>query len=219
MATISYLSGAIVPAALGQRADFGVLLTPLMGNRPPALGTHAHDNGVWSEFTSGGKKPFRLERYLDYLESWAPQQDRCLFAPAPDVVGDWRATIERSRPVFGMIKALGYKVALCAQNGMEEHLAKIPWREFDVLFLGGGKDERLVCKANPHGEWKLSRGAQLLAELANRKGKTVHMGRVNSFLRLRQAQAMGCASADGTIVAFGPSIRTPEVQSWLDRLN
>jgi hypothetical protein len=45
------------------------------------------------------------------------------------------------------------------------------------------------------------------------------MGRVNSLKRLRYAQSIGCTSADGTIIAFGPAIRTPEVMGWLDQLN
>ena len=232
---ITYLSGAIVDAALGQREDFGILLTPLMGNRPAKVGTHAHDNGVWSEFAAqlkGKSKPFNLARYLAHLDSWVAHQATALFAPAPDVVGDWQATLARSRPVLPMIRERGFKAALVAQDGAELDIDSIPWDEFDVLFLGGGRDKKYLSKTNrvrqknPKtgrmewvGEWKLTPGAARLTKEARRRGKGVHMGRVNSLKRLRAAQKMGCTSADGTKIAFGPDIHTPTVQGWLDELN
>jgi hypothetical protein len=45
------------------------------------------------------------------------------------------------------------------------------------------------------------------------------MGRVNSFRRLRYAQAIGCDSADGTYIAFGPNQNLPNVLAWLDAIN
>jgi len=217
--SITYLSGAVVPAALNQRPDFGVLFNPHMGNNPAGLGIFALDNGVWTEFKTKGKKPFSLEKFVRLLEKHEAKASQALFAAAPDVVGDWRGTIERSLPMLPVIREYGYPAALVAQNGLEYHLARIPWSSFDVLFLGGGPDPALVTRDNPKGEWKLSSGAARLASLANRKGKAVHMGRVNSGLRLRQARNMGCHSADGTFIAYGPDVNTPEVEGWLDSLN
>jgi len=222
---ITYLSGAIVPAALSVRPDFGVLFNPYMGNNPSNLGVFALDNGVFSEWQAqlkGKSKPFSMSRFLALLDKWSHLRDQALFAAAPDVVGDWRATIARSLPILPVIRDLGYKAAFVAQNGLEHHLSKIPWSAFDVLFLGGGPESHFVSKANRMGEWKLTSGARRLCELALRKGKTVHMGRVNSGMRLGIAQDFGCASADGTCIARhpkGPRVATAEVISWLDRLN
>lgn len=222
---ITYLSGAVRPEALGQRRDFGVLFNPLMGNRPEGLGVFACDNGVWSEYQAqlkGKSKPFSLERFLKLLDRWDGHKDQALFAAAPDVVGDWRASIERSLPVLQEIRRRGYPAAFVAQNDLEYHLAKVPWAAFDVLFLGGAPDPSLCSKQNRMGEWKLSRGARRLTDLAHAKGKRVHMGRVNSHHRLRIAADWGCQSADGTCIARhpqGPTVATAEVQSWLDRIN
>lgn len=217
---ITYLSGAIVPAALGVRPDFGVLFNPHMGNNPESLGVFGLDNGVFTEYLSRGRKPFSLPRFLGLLDKWSHLRDQALFAVAPDVVGDWRATVERSLPVLPLIRKLGYKAAFVAQNGLDEHLAKIPWSAFDVLFLGGGPEARYVSPTNPRGEWKLTAGARKLCDLAQRKGKTIHMGRVNSALRLGIAQQFGCTSADGTYLARrGRDRGIPEIHSWLDNLN
>lgn len=43
----------------------------------------------------------------------------------------------------------------------------------------------------------------------------MHMGRVNSERRLRYADAIGCDSADGTYLAFGPDVNLPDVLAWL----
>jgi hypothetical protein len=218
--SIIYLSGAVVPEALSIRPDFGVLFNPLMGNNPKDVGVFALDNGVFTEWQSKGKKPFSLPRFLGLLDKWAHIAGQALFAAAPDRFGDWRGSVERSLPVLPLIRELGYKAAFVAQNGLEYHLAKIPWSAFDVLFLGGGPEAQFVTKENRRGEWKLSWGARRLCELALRKGKQIHMGRVNSEIRIRAAAAMGCASADGTFLARrGRDQGVPEVHGWLDSIN
>ena len=217
---ITYLSGAITPAALGVRPDFGVLFNPMMGNNPAQLGVFACDNGVFTEYLTRGAKPFSLARFLGLLDKWRHLADQALFATAPDIVSDWQGSIKRSLPVLPLIRDLGYRAAFVAQNHLEEHLAKIPWSAFDVLFLGGGPDSSLITRDNKRGEWKLSDGARRLCDLAIAKGKTIHMGRVNSGLRLGRAQAMGCSSADGTyLTRRGADRGVPEIHGWLDSLN
>lgn len=44
------------------------------------------------------------------------------------------------------------------------------------------------------------------------------MGRVNSERRYRYALAIGCDSADGTYLTFGPDQNLPDVLAW-SRLN
>ena len=242
-AGITYLSGCVRPEALSQRPDFGVLFSPNMGNRPKGLGVFGCDNGVYGEFNSEGRKPFVQAKFEKLLGNWQHLNHQALFAVAPDVIAPWqadlaglkarepwKATIERSLPVLPVIRDYGYKAAFVAQDGMEQHLAKIPWSAFDVLFLGGGQSEKYLTKENRVrtrdgrwvGEWKLTPGARKLVDLAKAKGKWVHMGRVNSFKRLNIAASWGCDSADGTCIgrhAKGPDFATAEVISWLDRLN
>ena len=53
---------------------------------------------------------------------------------------------------------------------------------------------------------------------AKRRGKHVHMGRVNSKTRYRYAEAIGCDSVDGTYLAFGPDENLPKLLSWVDSI-
>lgn len=43
-------------------------------------------------------------------------------------------------------------------------------------------------------------------------------GRVNSWKRLAHAASKGVDSVDGTFLAFGPDVRTPDLLGWIDRL-
>ena len=188
-----YLSGVVRP-------DMPAMLQPGMGNLPPAGQPWAADNGRFSS-----PETYTDQAYLDWLAK-RPRQEACLFATAPDVVGDAEATLALSASMFSRIRALGYRVALVAQDGLEN--LTVPWDDFDALFVGGST------------AWKLGEAAHRLAAEAKRRGKWVHMGRVNSLRRLRIAQAMGCDSADGTYLRFRYSKGggESEVQAWLDDL-
>lgn len=167
-----------------------------MGNRLPPDGLWAADNGC---FTQPGS--YTDERFLAWLAREAPNRGRCLFAVAPDVVGDAAATLERSLPMLPRIREAGYLAALVAQDGLE-HL-EIPWYAFDVLFIGGST------------EWKMGEAVKGLISLAKGLGKWVHVGRVNSRRRFRHFAALGVDSVDGTFLAFGPSKNLPKLRSWL----
>ncbi|MFC5358115.1 hypothetical protein [Azospirillum himalayense] len=204
-----YLSGVVHPAIFGQRTDLlreprpdlGVILTPAMGNRPELTTTPwAADNACFTDPAG-----FRLERYLRWLASMSVFLPTCLFAVAPDVVADAVATWERSAPVLPLIRAAGYPAALVAQNGIED--MEVEWDAFDVLFLGG-------CT-----RWKLSDASRIITAEARRRGKPVHMGRVNSRKRLRTGSMWGCTSVDGTFLAPAPDFNVPRLVSWLDELN
>lgn len=155
------------------------------------------DNGCFSDRWDEGK-------WWAFLTDNAHRADSCLFAVAPDVVGDAAATLEKSAPWLPQIRALGYPVAFVAQDGLE--VLPVPWDDFDALFIGGST------------EWKLGHHAREIAAEAKRRGKWVHMGRVNSERRFRYAAAIGCDSADGTYLTFGPDVNLPKLLSWA-RLN
>lgn len=180
-----YLSGVVRP-------DLPAMRTPDMGNRPNGQ-TWAADNGCFTQ-----PKRYSDERYL----AWLDRQDRtgCLFATAPDVVGDAAETLARSTPMFLPIRKLGYPVALVMQDGMTPEMA--PWDEIDAIFIGGTTD------------WKLGPEVPPLAAEAKRRGKWVHMGRVNSWRRFDYARSIGCDSADGTVLRFDPK---RDVAGWMDR--
>ena len=116
---------------------------------------------------------------------------------------DHKATVEMSRPLLPRIRAAGYPAAFVAQDGWSDN--DTPWDDLDVLFIGGST------------EFKLGLGG-IAISAARQRGKAVHMGRVNSFLRLRLAAAAGCQSADGTYLNFGPDVNEPKLLRWLDKL-
>jgi hypothetical protein len=173
-----------------------MIATPKQGNRLPEGVTWCADNGCFGKGYPGD------DEWFAWLESFTPEQiARCRFAVAPDVVGDaWRTRL-RAAPWLAKIRGLGYPAAYVAQNGLEN--LPVPWEDFDVLFIGGDT------------AWKLGPHARALVAEAKRRGKWVHMGRVNSERRLRYAQAIGCDSADGTFIAFAPDTNLPRVMTWL----
>lgn len=187
---VLWLSGVV-------RADMPAMLTPNMGNRPPAGQPWAADNGRFS-----APESYSDAAYLAWLDRMP--REGCLFATAPDVVGDAAATLALSLPLSEPIRALGYRVALVAQDGLER--LPVPWEAFDALFLGGTTG------------WKLSEAAASLVAEAKRRGKWTHMGRVNSLRRLRFAESIGCDSADGTFLRWAPDFKVARVAEWLDAM-
>lgn len=166
-----------------------------MGNRIPKDTPIAADNACFSN-----PAKYSDDRFLRFLER---SVHRWIFAPAPDVVGDHEKTVVRSLPMLPRIRALGVPAAFCAQDGWIDETT--PWDEFDVLFIGGTTAFKF-------------RGGRDAARSAKRQGKRVHMGRVNSKARFRAAASIGCDSADGTFLKFGPDINTPKLLGWLDSL-
>jgi hypothetical protein len=191
-------SGPAVREAM-RAGRLGMIATPASGNRiEPGIDWIA-DNAAYT-----GRYPGD-DRYLTWLTARTVHRGRCGFAAAPDVVGDAAATWARSRPMLPRIRALGYPAALVAQDGLE-HL-DVDWTAFDALFLGGTT------------AWKLGPAAARLAARARTHGLHVHLGRVNSLRRLRYAAAIGCHSADGTFLAYGPGRNLPTLLRWLTELD
>lgn len=170
----------------------GYIDTPAQGNARPAGVRWCADNGRFGKGWPG------YDEWFAWLAGQRP--DGCLFAAAPDVVGDAAATLADSAPWLPRIRALGFPAALVAQDGLEN--LPIPWDAFDALFIGGTT------------AWKLGSAARELVAEAKRRGKWVHMGRVNSARRFRYAEATGCDSADGTYLTFGPDTNLPRLLAW-----
>ena len=195
-----YLSGA-VHKDIPNIGNSGYMLTPNIPNKVDLSSV------AWGADTGCFTQPhtFSMSRYIDWLPDRKYAQDSCLFATAPDVVGDAVATLEISREPLQEIRGLGYKSALVAQDGLEN--LDVPWDTFDCLFIGGTTD------------WKLSEPAYALTTEAKRRGKWAHMGRVNSFRRIVAASISSYDSVDGTLLTYGPDINIIKLKSWLDKLN
>ena len=231
-----YLSG-VVNAPLQAEADhpdLGILLTPdtAPGNGRPSdyrnyieeFLTWAADNGCFSQ-----TKPFDEQLWLRWLDSLV--REGCLWATAPDVVGNHRATLKRSAKWLPVIRDMGFQAAFVAQNGAKPDT--VPWDDFDVLFIGGVK-ECLPCRwkkpldmareinhcstcRRKLTEWKEGEKAHILVAEAKQRGKGTHIGRVNTAQRFRICQDFGADTADGTKLAFdGGQKGVDDILSWLD---
>lgn len=140
------------------------------------------DNGV---FTDKFEVGYWLKR-LDVFKEYAPT---CLFVVVPDVVGDCIATLAQFDYYRKMIK--DFPVALVSQDGISQQAHKIPWNNFDCLFVGGSDEHKL----GKEGGWIINE--------AKRRGKWVHIGRVNSASRI--LKFWQADSWDGTHLGFNPS--------------
>ncbi len=203
--------------------DAGLLaaiMSPAQGNRLPPAVLFAVDNncGPRRDGRPGTSYPgdeayYGLLQDLDAAEEAQgtdpcdPDSHWCLFATAPDVLCDAEATlkVEHSRRMLAWVRHAGFPAALVAQDGLED--LDVPWDDLDALFLGGST------------AWKLGPAAAALAAEAKRRRKWVHMGRVNSLKRLRYADAIGCDSADGTYLTYGPDANLPSLLAWLRQVN
>jgi hypothetical protein len=182
-----------------RRGLLGMIASPLAGNAVMDGVEWCGDNNAFGDNYPGDPA------FLSWVKARAGYADRCRFIVAPDVLCDAAATAVRSAPMLSAIRAAGFPAALVAQNGLED--LAVPWSSFDALFIGGDT------------AWKLGPAARSLVSQARDRGKWVHMGRVNSWARLRYAHQIGCDSADGTYLAFGPDKNLARMLRWLAAVN
>lgn len=193
-----YLTGSVGEASKPHldAQTIGYMRNPDNRQRLESGWVWSADNGAFGKYVGDDKWFAWLSAHTD------EEKSRCLFATAPDVVGDHAATLSRSLPWLPMIRGLGYRAAFVAQDGATPET--MPWDEFDVLFIGGTT------------EFKLHGSSDLISQ-AYHLGKPVHVGRVNSRKRyLHFAHMPGVVSADGTFLRFGPSVNTPKLLSWIN---
>jgi hypothetical protein len=200
MRYLTGVSNAKSREAAAERGDIGLLVQPGSGyvRQIPEYPYYAADNGCFNPATYVGD-----ERWLAWLAG-LPRRG-CLFVVVPDVVGDPVATWARFCELADKVRALGFPVALAAQDGIEAMPNLYQMLDAcDVLFIGGST------------EWKESPAAMAVAAEAKALGKRVHLGRVNSRRRYRLGLAAGIDTADGTFLAYGPTVNLPRLLGWLD---
>ena len=221
------------PAGAAQEAmiagRLGFIDTPEQGNVRPDGVLWCADNGKFSKSRAEKGIPWDEAGWWRFLVKHSGDADSCVFATAPDVVhwvdgapfGDAAATLVESARWYAKIRGLGYKVALVAQDGLDP--ADVPWDEIDAIFVGGSDDYKVGTAPPPRKRpLKLDGSpfghpgcASVVAE-ARRRGKWVHIGRVNSLSRYRYAVMMGADSVDGTYLVAAPDENLPKLLSWLD---
>lgn len=195
-----YLSGAV--SAKFDHPAVGFMINPNMGNRVPPSRWWAADNGCFST------DPTRIG-FFDY-EAWRRWLERelevhgdyCLFVVVPDVPFNAWQTIARWSDWKDRAAELGRPLAFVTQDGMG--VEDVPWADAQAVFIGGST------------QWKTAHESGAIATEAKRRGKWVHMGRVNSLRRLQVAASMGCDSVDGTFLKYAPDINWPRLLRWLE---
>jgi hypothetical protein len=186
------VSGATKTIARISDPRLGRLLRPGNGNLPDRL-PWAVDNGAFTGFDAAA--------FLGALARFKGAPG-CLWVAAPDVVADAAGTLEQFREWEPRLHADGWPVAFVAQDGLTDP----PWDSFECLFIGGTTWFKL--------HWR----TRLLIVEAKRRGKLVHMGRVNTVRRLRYAHESGCDSVDGTQFSRFPDRWIPWALGHLDRI-
>jgi hypothetical protein len=158
-----------------------------------------------------GFNGFDWPRFRAMLDTWLPQGP--LFVTMPDVVGNAHATVGMGELYERMLGWSGIDTAeadvtwaLVLQDGMEDRDVDHWLAQAGALFVGGST------------RWKLSRAAFDLVQAGKARGKWVHMGRVNTFRRLRTAFEWGCDSVDGTGFTKAPDVQVSLFLRWLARL-
>ena len=190
-----YLSGKKIQCT----DQIGVMLSFNAGKqRISGHDIFAADNGCFVQ-----PDKYSDEGFINWLKKLDAKS--CLFATAPDVVGDAQATRLRAYPMLRKIREMGFKASYVCQDGERPDL--IDWQKMDAVFIGGST------------EWKLSQAAGDIIAEAKRRSKWVHMGRVNSYRRMRLAAVLGCDSVDGTMLAFAPDKNLIQLNNWLKELN
>jgi hypothetical protein len=144
------------------------------------------------------------KKFLTMLDFIEPYNHKCKWVLAPDMVGDATGTLAEF-PEWYKIIAPRYPVALAAQNGMQSD--DIPWDSIAALFIGG--DDKF--KDGPEA-------AALVFE-AKRRGKWVHIGRVNGWRRVLMSAKLGADSIDGTNEHFAPNKFTSKWNAWMMQAN
>lgn len=142
---------------------------------------------------------FKFDYWRKKIAFYAEYRSTCIGVLVPDVLtrnadgtvtGDWQATVAQFKEYAPIVREYGYPVAFVSQDDLPVDSA--PWDDFDVLFIGGSDHH------------KLTESWPLIAE-AKRRGKWVHVGRVNSAERIKMFWMAD--SWDGTTLAIEPSIR------------
>lgn len=170
----------------------GRLYTPASGNAACDDLPWAADNGAFSGFDA--QAFLRMLLKLKGLEG-------CKFVACPDVVANWQATSDLFGKWWSVIDGAGFPVAYVAQDGLKPQF--VPWSRCDSVFLGGST------------EWKLSDDAGEVAAEAKRRGKWLHMGRVNTLRRIKRARAWNVDSIDGTRFSMFPDAALKLGTRWV----
>jgi len=154
--------------------EINQLRTPLTGYKSGDI-EYILDNGAFSNFNET-----RFSNMVDYSKD----DLYCKFIVLPDVVSNAKKTFEQFYEYKNKLKIVSNKCAFVIQDGINQDLMP-SFDEFGCLFVGGST------------EFKMSKKAFQLANLAKKNGIWVHVGRVNTPKRINKWFNF-CDSIDGS---------------------
>ena len=174
------------PGDLAITAPVGDFVTPSKKAHFGKTEIWAADNDCFSGF--------KEDQYVKMLKGIRKNIDAGLcstpvFVTMPDVVGDYQKTIALFGVWHRVLARYNLPRGFVLQDGAEKEINPIPWNFIEALFVGGSTG------------FKLSEFVADCVKRAKYHGKWVHMGRVNSFRRLKHARVIGCDSVDGSSYA------------------
>lgn len=138
------MTGCVPPVAQPHLDSglIGFMVTPNIGNKRKPAWVWSADSGCFNRATYKGD-----DNYISWLTE-QHSKDRCLFATAPDVLGDGQATVALALTWLPLIRSLGYRPALVTQDGMTPGIPQrqrargVPAAGGDVAAADAGNGER-----------------------------------------------------------------------------
>lgn len=177
----------------------GCLVVPGARNKPDVIQSlglaTAADNGAFSGLDIGA--------FCSMLGLYRESAVKLEWVACPDVVGNDVETFRLYERWEKIIRAFGFRPALVLQDGMTP--LDIAMLDPNAIFIGGSTDYKLGSVVREIVQW------------ARSKGKSVHMGRVNTERRIRYAVEIGCTSCDGSGFSQWPDKRIPLGIKWIKR--
>lgn len=170
-------------------------ITPGKIGRDGMYTRHLEAGSPWCLDNSMFTNKFCYDTWTNKISSFEEYMGTCLFIVTPDVVGDCQATLEQFPRYANIIRKFDYPVAFVTQDGLTPDIT--PWDDFEVLFVGG---------TDKH---KLGKEAGLLINEGIKRGKWIHIGRVNSPSRMRKFWRAD--SWDGTHIGYEPDVAAPVI--------
>ena len=172
---------------------FGLIVSPVTERMAADWrGPVVLDNGAWTARQSG--QPFDFAAFADFAARWA---GRAAWIVAPDVVGDWQETVRLFGEWAPILRAMGHRVCVAAQDGATAQ--EVAQLGADAVALGGSTEWKEREIHNP--EWRA---------IADR-----HVLRVNTRGRLKAAMEAGWQSCDGS-GATRFAIHAERMAAWRD---
>lgn len=187
-------------------SHLGRLIQPRNGNDVAEIALCGLPGGADNDALQG-VDPDALLAMWDRLA--AHNGDWLKFVTPPDAVemtndgphGDWGGTLWLFKSWLPALQKRALPAAIVAQDGAT--VSTVPWSDIRALFIGGST------------AWKLSDAAEVLIRAASKRGKWVHVGRVNSMQRLAHFDPMPVNSLDGGQFSMFPDTYIPR---YLERL-